>query len=90
MKGEQNKMTKVIFRKDKKANEIMAFFPETMQHGMLDCYAHIGQHSTADIQYYWSTKPAGETEYKKLHQELISIGYDDLKICKKITYRKGE
>jgi hypothetical protein len=86
MKGEQNKMTKVIFRKDKKANEIMAFFPETLQHGNMDCYAHIGQHSTADIQHYWNTKPAAEREYTKLQQELISIGYDDLTIRKKITY----
>jgi 2-iminoacetate synthase ThiH len=79
-------MTKAIFRRDKKTGEIMAFFPDTLQDGKMECYAHIGQHSQADILYYWKeTKPATEEEYKELQRELISVGYDALTIYKRIS-----
>ena len=82
-------MTKVIFRKDPKYKEIIAFFPETYKEYKNDkmlCYEHIGQHGEASIEYYWTTKKATENEYKPLLNELISVGYNNLKIMQKISY----
>lgn len=83
-------MTKVIFRKDKKTGEIIAFFPETYKeykNGRMLCYVHIGQHGEANLEYYWDTKKAIEVEYKTLLNELILIGYDDLKIMQRMSYK---
>ena len=82
-------MIKVIFRKDAKNGEIIAFFPETYKeykNGKMLCYAHLGQHSEASIEYYWTTKKATEKEYKPLFNELVFVGYDDLKIMQKMRY----
>ena len=66
----------VIFRKDKKTDEVIAFFPETYKDGILTCYAHNGQHSTAELTYYWTTIKAKPLEYKELEKELIELyGY---------------
>ena len=66
----------VIFRKDKKTDEVIAFFPETYKDGTLMCYAHNGQHSTAELPYYWATIKAKPLEYKELEKELIELcGY---------------
>ena len=70
-----DKMTKVIFRKEKKTDEVIAFFPETYKAGTLMCYAHNGQHSTAELTYYWTTIKAKPLEYKELEKELIELGY---------------
>ena len=79
---------KVIFRKDKKTNETIAFFPETYKNGMVDCYTHIGQHSQASIEYYWqNTKRIHSSEeYSSLWKELEMIGYDNLKLCFRMNY----
>lgn len=78
---------KVIFRKDKETNDIIAFFPEhEAKMGCIICYQHIGQHGEASLQYYYNhTIPAAETEYNELYQELETV-YDDckLKVVKKI------
>ena len=67
---------KVIFRKDKKTDEAIAFFPETYKDGILTCYAHNGQHSTAELTYYWTTIKAKPLEYKELEKELTELcGY---------------
>ena len=67
---------KVIFRKDKKTDEVIAFFPETYKDGILTCYAHNGQHSTAELTYYWTTIKAKPLEYKELEKELTELcGY---------------
>lgn len=69
-------MTKVIFRKDKKTGEVIAFFLESYKNGTLMCYAHNGQHSTAELTYYWTTIKAKPLEYKELEKELIELyGY---------------
>lgn len=70
-----DKMTKVIFRKDKKTSEVIAFFPETYADGTLMCYAHNGQHSTAELTYYWITIKAKPLEYEELAKELTEL-YD--------------
>lgn len=78
---------KVIFRKDKKTNEILAFFPETYKNGRVDGYTHIGQHFTASIEYYWGTKRIhSPEEYKPLWEELEIIGYENLKLRFRMNY----
>lgn len=80
-------MTNIIFRKDK-SGEIVAFFPDTYKLGELMCYAHMGQHSMATIGYYRETKPALKREYNDLLNELVHlVGYNDLVIRKRISYR---
>jgi hypothetical protein len=80
-------MTKVIFRKFANG-EIIALFPNEKDY-MCDSYMHIGQHSDADYPLMISkTKPATEKEYKPLLDELVKIGYDDLKIYKRKTNKK--
>ena len=68
---------KVIFRKDKNADEVLAFFPETYNYkdGTLMCYAHDGQHSTAELTYYRTTIQAKPFECKELEKELMELGY---------------
>ena len=77
-------MTRVIFRKFKKDNEIIALFPDDIVNGECMSYMHWGQHSQADynavIRY---TKSATEDEYAPLLEELKYIGYDDLKIYRR-------
>lgn len=79
---------KVIFRKTKN-NEVIAFMPEeSVNYGNILSYMHIGQHSEASLEFYWTTKKATEEEYKPLLEELKMI-YDDCilvvkqKICHK-------
>lgn len=70
---------KVIFRKDKKSGEIIAFFPETeVNRYKIMSYMHIGQHSEASIYYYEiDTKKAEPSEYNSLLSELKKIYEDD-------------
>lgn len=76
-------MTRVIFRKYKDG-DIIALFPKRGDY-MCESYMHIGQHSMADYpQVIKTTKPANESEYKELYDELVSIGYDDLVVKKKV------
>ena len=82
--------TKVIFRKFKSTGEIIAFFPEipgTVNYAE-DClsYMHIGQHGAASL-YPDSTIPANKLEYNDLYNELVLIGYEDLKIYKRTSYK---
>ena len=66
----------VIYRKDKKTDEVIAFFPETYKDGTLMCYAHNGQHSTAELTYYRTTIKAKPLESKGLENELMELcGY---------------
>jgi hypothetical protein len=80
-------MTKVIFRKFKNG-EVIALFPqEPATRDGWECmsYMHIGQHGSADPSIVNDTKPAMPYEYADLYNELKSIGYDDLKVCKKFN-----
>lgn len=41
----------IIFRKDKKTKDIVAFMPETLVHRyMIMSYMHIGQHSEVSLE----------------------------------------
>ena len=80
---EGNRMD-ILFRKDRKTNEVVAFIPEsTVNYGHILSYMHIGQHSEASLQYYWETVKATEEEYKPLLKELKSIYDDEALIIKK-------
>jgi hypothetical protein len=82
---------KVIFRKDKKNGDIIAFFPEilTNRYNIMS-YMHIGQHSEASLEYYTNdTQNAKPDEYKSLLSELKRIYEDDktqLTIRTKLNY----
>ena len=87
---EGNRMD-ILFRKDRKTNEVVAFIPEsTVNYGHILSYMHIGQHSEASLQYYWGTVKATEEEYKLLLEELESIVYNDdiLTVKKRLNYDK--
>lgn len=82
MKTKQNKI-KVVFRKFKDG-EIIALFPsERWGRYITACYTHIGQHGGADPLIINDTKPATPEEYAPLLAELVAIGYDNLRVCKK-------
>ena len=80
--------TKVIFRKFK--GDVIALFPSIA--GTLDYYStcmsyqHLGQHSSASILIN-KFPAASPDEFKALLDELVSIGYDDLKIAKRFTHK---
>lgn len=84
---------KVIFRKEyneyTKEWEVIAFFPEfEVRYGNIVCYRHIGQHGTADILYYHTTKKASPDEYAELFKELKSVYYDcELVVKQRLNYR---
>lgn len=69
--------TKVLFRM--LDHEVVALFPAEAatvgnpQHCL--CYAHIGQHSAADIGIIGRSRPATPEEYAPLAEELRRIGY---------------
>jgi hypothetical protein len=84
-------MTPVLFRAERSGELkglVTAVFP-TMPadaHGyQMTCYAHVGQHSGCSFEWFYGTRPATPAEYADLLTELKSIGYDDLKVCKRIT-----
>lgn len=80
--------TRVIFRKYKTSpHEIIAFFPDHLaSYGRISCYQHIGQHGEGDSLFSAYTKPATPEEYADLKRELIRIGYDNLKIMKRVNH----
>lgn len=84
---------KVVFRKEKNPYtndyEVIAFMPELKaNYGKIVCYAHIGQHSEADLEYYQNTIKANESEYKLLLNELNGIYNDcELIVRQKINYK---
>lgn len=79
-------MTKVVFRYDKKADEVLAVFPELgsrVNYRVL-CYAHIGQHfEVSYTQIIATTQPATVEQYSELLAELVAVGYDDLRVVKR-------
>lgn len=79
-------MTRVIFRKFKEDNEVIALFPDEIANDHNECwsYMHYGQHSPADYNLVVkNTKPASNEEAQELLDELRYIGYDDLKVYKR-------
>lgn len=82
-------MTKVLFRYDKVCHDILAVFPDMywVSYGSkrVTCYAHIGQHHECHLDYVREeTRPAKPNEYADLLAELVRIGYNDLKILKRM------
>ncbi len=81
-------ITTVIFRFDKEYG-VYALFPYSIYDtsGLINSYAHVGQHSGADYNHCVdTTRLATEAEYKDLFNELEnSVGYN-LKVAKKRNY----
>ena len=80
-------ITEVMFRKFH--GEITALFPYEIEDrkGSVMSYAHVGQHSGADLRIIYDSKPATEAEYFDLMIELTNIGYN-LKVIKKVNYNR--
>ena len=80
----------IVFKKDKETNEVIAFMPYDYQtwQGEFTCYAHLGQHSLTNDEYYRACKLATPDEYKDLKAELESIGYN-VEVIKKVNGRKS-
>lgn len=78
---------RVIFRKFKQGNNVIAFFPDQVYREYVMSYQHIGQHGNADYNHCLSiTSLATPEEYKDLFHELTKrVGYD-LRIVKKWTH----
>lgn len=81
-------MTKVIFRKFRDGS-VIALFPNIPwdNNGNIASYMHVGQHGGASHLIVADTKLAEKDEYAPLLRELKSLGYSNLKICKKILRR---
>ena len=83
----------VIFKKDRRSGEIVAFFPETVKDGTCNpgnimAYTHNGQHGEASLDYYWDyCRPCKEEEYADLLAELEGIYKEvNLVVVRKIRY----
>lgn len=78
-------MTKVLFRYDNQCQDIIAVFPDSWTNPRWTIYAHIGQHSECNPYYIkMLTRPAKPNEYADLLAELVGIGYNDLRILKRL------
>ena len=79
--------TLVRFVKDS-TGEITAVFPQLNYNSYLygntmkDCYMHVGQHGCCSKEWLKDTVSATIVEYADLFHELVSIGYENLRICK--------
>ena len=82
-------VTPVLFRAERSGKfkgDITAVFPTLPgSPGCMTCYAHVGQHSSCTIEWYYTTRPARIGACADLIAELQSIGYDDLIIYSRIT-----
>lgn len=76
--------TPVVFRKWP-SGDILALFPAMDEgRGLCGSYLHIGQHGSADYQHCVKhTFPATSADYADLMAELVSIGYDNLKVYRR-------
>ena len=77
-------MQRVIFRKWKDTGDVIAFFPDQKDREYIGSYEHIGQHGNATYPHR-GTVPATPDEYADLLAELKRIGYDDLRIVKRVS-----
>ena len=77
---------RVLFRVIR--GEVEAFLPDVpANRGNIVCYAHIGQHSEASLDYYRLGRPAKPREYAELKRELERIGYK-LQVVKRLPPRR--
>ena len=78
----------VIFRKYTSNGDILAIFPtlpalHSSPH-TVTCYEHIGQHGSMAYGYMEPhTVKASPSEYAELYAELITIGYNNLKVVQR-------
>lgn len=80
--------TRVLFRADRRGihvGSVTAVFPdEPYAHGLVMCYASVGQHGACSLMWVREdTRAATPAEYASLARELESIGYT-LKIGRKL------
>lgn len=75
---------RVIFRKWRDSGDVIAFFPDQIDGPYIGAYEHVGQHGNASYPHP-QTVPAKPDEYVELLAELRAIGYDDLRIVKRVT-----
>lgn len=74
--------TNVIFLYNRAEKDLFAIFPEDkdlsrlLRHDIIQCYASIGQHSSASIGYIRDCVQATKEQYNDLKNELESIGYN--------------
>lgn len=89
MKPKPPAPTLVIFKMEGKGKDAapVAFFPEEPAVAYnpypCTCYAHLGQHGSADTGYAAKLKPATLEQYAPLLWELRQIGYENLKPVRK-------
>ena len=79
---------KVIFRKFRDTQDVIALFPEIPADTNPDnflSYQHVGQHGACSMFINIITKPTTIEEATPLLNELKSLGYNDLQVGKKIT-----
>ena len=80
-------MTPVIYRIFKDGGDVVALFPTIdadVNGRYCQSYQHVGQHGGADYTgCIVMSRPAKADEYRDLHNELVQIGYDDLKIYRR-------
>jgi len=76
--------TPVIIRMDTDGAPVAIFptLPGTSDPYTFTAYSHIGQHSAACIEWYYTTRPASLEQAAPLLKELESLGYN-LKVYKK-------
>ena len=77
--------TPVVFRRFNDG-EVVALFPTILcgQFGECQSYVHFGQHGSADYGHVIrTTRPAAPADYADLMAELVQVGYDDLRVCRR-------
>lgn len=77
---------RVVFRRWRDSGEVIALFPDSEWdwRGNVASYQHIGQHGGADYSGVVSRSTLATPEqYADLLAELVSIGYDDLRVVKR-------
>jgi hypothetical protein len=85
-------VTPVIFRVAP-GGDVTAVFPCEPHSlaGDLSCYAHVGQHSGASLDWYKTTRAAKHAEYEALKQELEAAPYGyRLKVYRRMTPQHRE
>ena len=77
------KTQRVIFRKWRGNGGVIAFFPDQKDGPYIGSYEHVGQHGNASYPNP-QTEAAKPEEYADLLRELQAIGYDDLRIVRRV------
>lgn len=94
----ENKITNDCDRNDEDGpqkypdGQIIALFPDVPWSGRLGevaSYMHIGQHGAADYRHVVATtEPATEKESAGLLNELRQVGYNNIRVIKRIKIEK--